>query len=330
MNVLKNKSILFIAPSFHGLQNNILSEMIAMGAEVDYYDERPENTTTTKVLIRLKIKILIHHKIINYYNDVLNKTKHKKYNYVFILNMEAMPSIILEALRKQQNFAKFILFMWDSLELKNISSDILNVFDKAYTFDTYDAQTNNKMNFLPLFYSNEYAQIKKDKIQYDLCFIGTIHGDRYKLLQKIKKEANKLGLSTYYYMYIPSKIIFYVKKLFDKNFRKININEVRFVPMNMKNIVKVMAKSNTIIDLSYKGQQGLSMRTYEVIGAKKKLVTTHKQVINYDIYNSNNMYILDKNHISLKKDFFSNDYCELDKKIYEKYSLRKWVNNIFM
>ena len=327
MHYLEDKNILFIAPSFHGLQNKIFDEMTRLGGNVDYYDERPKNDFFTKVSIRLKLNFLISQKIKNYYKNILKITEQKQYNYIFIINIEAMPEMILKKFKEQQTNAKLVLYMWDSLELKTISKNMLNLFDETFTFDYKDSEQRS-MNFLDLFYTKEYENIAEKEIKYDFCFIGTIHGDRYELLNKIREQVEKEGMKVYYYLFMPSRIMFWMRKLFDKSFKKISYNEVKFHSLGTKNIVEVMNQSRVVIDLSYKNQRGLSMRTFEVLGAKKKLMTTHDRIKKYDFYCSNNIFIINKNLIEIDKDFLYVEYKELDSDIYKKYTLESWVKRI--
>lgn len=328
MSFLNDKKILFIAPSFHNLQQKIMNEMISLGAEVDYFDERPRNDFFTKATIRLKLDIFTKSKINNYYKNIFASTYKKKYDFVFIINLETITFNLLDELRTQQSQAKFILYMWDSLELKSVPTKLLNIFDKTFTFDYKDANDRD-MSFLDLFYCNEYIKIEDSQKLYDLCFIGTIHGDRFEILKEVERQSTALGLRTYYYLYMPSKILFLFRKLFDKKLNGISYHDVQFKSLNANDASKIMNQSRAILDLSYKNQRGLSMRTFEVLATRSKLITTHDRVINYDFFHKNNIFILDKSNIFVDKEFIYSNYTELSPNIYEKYSLKHWLRIIF-
>lgn len=328
MNFLSGKKVLFIAPSFHNLQQNIMDEMISLGADVDYFDERPKNDFFTKATIRLKLDIFTKNKINSYYKNVFTITNKKIYDFVFLINLETITFSLLNELRKQQSDAKFILYMWDSLELKSVSTSLLDIFDQTFTFDYKDA-TERNMNFLDLFYSNEYIKLENSKKLYDLCFIGTIHGDRFQILKEVKKQSEALELKIYYYLYMPSKILFFFRKLFDKKLNGISYQDVRFKSLSASDASKIMNQSRAVLDFSYKNQRGLSMRTFEVLATRSKLITTHKRIVDYDFYHKNNIFILDKENVFIDKDFIYSEYRELRPNIYEKYSLKYWLEIIF-
>lgn len=67
----------------------------------------------------------------------------------------------------------------------------------------------------------------------------------------------------------------------------------------------------------------------EALGAKKKLITTNEDVVSYDFYRPENIYIYIYNgKIDLDNIFFKENYKELSKEIYDKYSLRNWLKEI--
>ena len=86
--------------------------------------------------------------------------------------------------------------------------------DKYFSFDSNDIKIDKKIQFLPLFYIKDYENISKirEDILYDICFIGTVHSDRYKIIKKIEEQAKELNLKTYFYFYSPSKILFFFQK----------------------------------------------------------------------------------------------------------------------
>jgi len=54
----EQRKILFISPAFFGYEKEIRTELLKRGDEVDFFDERPKNTTITKALIRVNPKLI--------------------------------------------------------------------------------------------------------------------------------------------------------------------------------------------------------------------------------------------------------------------------------
>jgi len=328
---LTGKKILYIGVKTFNYEKEIKSALENMGAEVDYYDERPANDFWTKVFLRLKLKRLIQSKIATYYSNILSKSKNIKYDYVFIIKLETIDKKILSQLKNQQNNATFILYLWDSIKNYKGKEKLLHYFDRAYSFDRNDTDTYNTLTFQPLFYIPLYedASNKNVEIKYDMCFLGTGHSDRYKIVKDIEKIAKTMNLSLYSFLYLQSKVIFWIKKLFDSKMKNAQISDFSFTSLNQNELLEKILQSNVIIDIEHQGQVGLTMRTIESLGCKKKLITTNKNIVEYDFYHENNIYIIDRNNIKLNEDFFKVSYIELEQNMYEKYALRSWITNIF-
>ena len=137
------------------------------------------------------------------------------------------------------------------------------------------------------------------------------------------------NINTFFYFYSPSKILFFFQKLFKKDFRNIQWNEVSFKSLNKFDVIDIIKKSKCIIDIQHPNQTGLTMRTIEMLGAKKKLLTTNKEIEKYDFYNKNNIFVFDRNNPKIDVEFFIKDYESIDHITYEKYSINHWIKNIF-
>lgn len=325
---LKGKKVLYISPRFFGYENKIKEELEKLYAIVDFFDDRPANDFITKVFIRLKFKSLISKKIDIYYENIYSFIAKKKYDFVFVISPETLDYKKLTKIKENQKKAQFILYMWDSFENKN-SFNTIELFDNVFSFDIRDVENYN-LNFLPLFYCNDYKkQCKSINYKYELSFIATAHSDRYKIATKIKKILLKKNLKIYYFFYLPSILIYLVRKIFIKKYYYGNLSEFSFTSIPQKEIIDIFKSSKVILDINHPKQYGLTMRTIECIGSQKKLITTNKNIMSYDFYNSNNILVIDRNNINIDLTFFKKGYEELPDSVYRKYSLNSWLKNIF-
>src|SRR4051794_958052 len=149
--ILKGKHVLFFAPSFFGYEREITNKLQSLGAIVDYFDERPSNASLLKAALRLNV-IGMNTAISMYYRSILNKIKNKNYDFVFIVNAEAITPEIIDELRIYFPSAKFILYMWDSMHNKKTVMALVKSFDNIYSFDRIDAEKNSNVKFRPLFF----------------------------------------------------------------------------------------------------------------------------------------------------------------------------------
>lgn len=52
-------------------------------------------------------------------------------------------------------------------------------------------------------------------------------------------------------------------------------------------------------------------------------------IVNYDFYNPNNILVWNEDLKSIPYEFLNSDYEKLSEDIYQKYSLKNWLNKIF-
>ncbi|MGL5050358.1 MAG: hypothetical protein ACRC6E_06930 [Fusobacteriaceae bacterium] len=331
MNLFENKKILFFAPKFFNYETEIKNKLEKLGAIVHFYDERMNPSNLDKVIIRLK-KDLLALRINKYYSRIIEESKGNDYDYVLFISPETVTKELLERFRETQKKAKFILYMWDSIKNKKNARDILDCFDIHFSFDKSDCEVDSRFKFRPLFYLDEYSNLsqKKQNIKYDISFIGTVHSDRYNVIKSIKNIALDNMLKINFFMYFPSKIMYSVKKILDKSYKETDINDFSFEAISKMKVLDIISSSRVIIDIQHPKQVGLTMRTIEMLGMKKKLITTNKDIVNYDFYNPNNIKVIDRDNPILDLGFIKSDYSEIDKNIYGKYSIEKWLKEIFV
>ncbi len=98
--------------------------------------------------------------------------------------------------------------------------------------------------------------------------------------------------------------------------------------MATKDIISILHDTNFVIDVEHPNQQGLTMRTIEMLGLQKKLITTNKSIVDYDFYHPNNICVVDRQNPVVDAGFLQSDYFYIDKTIRNKYSLKSWLLNL--
>ncbi|WP_323594717.1 hypothetical protein [Aliarcobacter butzleri] len=328
---LSGKTVLLLAPKFFGYELEIKKELENLGARVIYFDERPKNDFFTKVFIRLNLKSFISKKIDDYYKNIIQEIKDESIDYLFLVDVETVPLKFIEKTILMNPKLKVLTYFWDSVKNRKKALEYLAYSNKFFSFDLKDAEADIRIEFLPLFYIDDYKNIAniENELVYDISFIGTVHSDRYKIIKKIEEQAKELDLKTYFYFYSPSKILFFFQKLFKKDFKYIKWKDVSFKSLNKSDVINIIEKSKCIIDIQHPKQTGLTMRTIEMFGCKKKLLTTNIEIMKYDFYNTDNILLLDRNNPKINVDFFGKEYKNLTYDIYKKYSINQWLKTIF-
>ena len=318
---LRGKKILFIGIGFYDYESTIIKKLENLGAIVDFYLEQPNYLLSGlygKIINKLKYKKNIIEK---HHNKMLDETNIKKYDIVFVLKGENLTKDFIKTLKLQQEKAIFIMYQWDSINRVSNALEMIPYFDKVYSFDRIDCEKYKKLEFRPLFFRESKDEENLD-CKYDLVFIGWLHADRMDLIKNIEKNCKTKNIKTFFYLYTGIKT--YINFLLKKQSQNLYIK-----PLNCSNVQDLHFNTKVILDLPHPLQNGLTMRTIEAIGANKKLITTNQDIKNYDFYDENNICIIYKENIEIKNGFFEKPYKKIPDDIKNKYSLDKWIEDVF-
>ncbi|AXQ23907.1 lipopolysaccharide biosynthesis protein [Acinetobacter wuhouensis] len=327
---LKGKKVLFFSVQTFNLEKDIVKQLEKHGALVTYFDERPANNNFTKGLIRLR-KNLLEKKINKYYKKILKEIKNERFDFLLVNRGEVVTKFFLEEFIKLQPNCKRIFYTWDSFGNHSNGLEIINYFDTKFTFDLQDAEKYG-IGFRPLYFTDKYREIYENgcKKEIDLLFLGTAHSDRYIISSNIKDWCKNHNLIAYNYYFMQGKLVYFFKKFFDPTFKSFAFKKLSFKSLTSAEIVQFYDKSDVVLDISHPGQSGLTMRTFETLGAGKKLITTNSNIVKYPFYNPNNIYLIDRNNLELDINFFSKKYEPIDLECYERCSIDGWIEDLFL
>jgi hypothetical protein len=331
MNLI-GKSILFLSANFFGYEVAIVKRLLELGAEVDFFNERPSDSILSKGIIRVANQ-LYQNKIKNYYQNILESTKDKNYDFFLLIKGETIPFFFLEKFKEFHPQTVKIFYSYDAVTEYSKFLNLYSYFDKNFTFEPKDAK-QYQLHFRPLFFLNYYKNTNKNiSKKYDLVFIGSAHTDRYLIGEKIKKICFEKNLKTfyyYYYYYAPSKIAFILKKIFDKNLKKFNIKTLSLKKLKHSEIESFYSQSRAVLDINKPFQEGLSMRTFESLASGNKLLTTNQDIKNYPFYDAENILILNRKNLEIDADLFKLNFKEIAPEILKMMSLDSWLECLFI
>ncbi len=323
--------LLLIMPKFFNYPELISEELNRMGYEVDFFDDRPSTNAWIKAAIRIN-KNMIQIYIKKYFNLMMKTVRSKKYDVVFLISGQSLSfsENMIAEIKESQPQAKFVLYQWDSQMNFPYIKNVQKYFDKCYSFDRRDIEENPNIKFLPLFYSGIYEKIGSNNnrhFEYDFFFMGTAHPKKYKFINMMSEQLKTVYPKQFIYFYFPSPIVFFYRKVMNKELRGAKYSEFHYVPLKGKEMNDVYEVSRCVLDSAQDGQLGLTIRVFEALGAKKKLITTNEDIVNYDFYRPENIYLYQGN-MDFDNVFFKEEYQEVDKEVYEKYSLSSWLKEI--
>jgi len=326
------KRLLLIAPLFFGYYKEIIKEAEFAGFQVEYICDAPSNSSLSKALGRINKKF-IRIATEKYFNHtVLLSLKGKQFDNVLVIAgmTFAFSGTMVKKIREMYPCAKFSLYQWDSERNLPYCAEIHPYFDKIFSFDRYDCMHNGFYHFLPLFYTGMYEEIGKNRnteFTYDCSYVGTAHPQKYRDINRIAQACSEVLPNQLIYHYMPSRLKFVYHKLLSPEYKFAKLADFKMKKVSFQKLMDIIQQSKCILDAPQAGQTGLTIRTIECLGARKKLITTNADVKYYDFYRENNILIFN-GEIDKLELFFTEPYSDIPVDIYKKYSLRSWLNTI--
>lgn len=321
---LAGKRVLFFAVRYFGYEQHIIAELRRRGAEVDYLPDRPFNTPMMTAITRYS-RAAVMYFADRYYRRKLTEFGEKQYDLVFVINGQTLSKGLLANLRDRLPRARFLFYIWDSMHNKPKAHQILPFFDECVTFDP-EAALQYGMRLLPLFFAPGFEAIDIEP-EYDLSFIGTAHSDRFRIISTIDRGLTP-DVSRLWYLFLQAPWVFYAQKTINPAFKQASYADFKYKTLPFTIVQDSFFKSRAIIDMEHPNQTGLTMRTFEAIGARKKLITTNSNIKNYDFYNPNNIHVIDRNNPHIPLEFLKTPYITLPPSTYYQYSLSGWIDNV--
>ena len=313
-----NKNILLLGIGFYDYEKAILDTLSKCFANA-YYASLRYQSLVGRILAHICPPLL---KRIE--SDFVTKQiqdSPKDIDYIIIIKGEHLTDKHIALLKQKYPSAKILLYLWDSLVRISNSALLLRSFNNIYTFDRLDA-IKYGLKFRPLFYRKSYPH--NEKCLYDISFIGWMHSERYQLLHLLKKQFQRHGISYKFVLYT-SRYSYFINRYVKGAIKKEDSDFFVFKPISYEDYIKISYASKVILDLAHPLQSGLTMRTIEAIGMKKKILTNNADILNYSSLNSNNYFVFEKPNLFIDYSLFSNKYVETNNSYF---SLESFVNEL--
>ena len=323
---LKNKNILIVSPFFFDYHVRMKEALENRGANVDVVDEQPSHSAVARIMMRKDI--WLYHGVINRYFDKMLTTLKKDYDFILFIKCEAPTVEVLKKFKRRFPFAKRILYLWDSVaNIAHITKKFA-YFNKIYSFDHDDVERYSFLEYAYWGYTKEFDVPSNMKPEYDLAFIGTLHSIRPKVLDEISKQCKEQGLVFYKFVFVPHIFVYLYNKLMNPYFIRVKRNKIHFKSISTQKTIEIYQKSKAVLEIENTYQSGATTRLGEMIGMKKKIVTTY-DCTQHEFYNPTNQLVIDVNNIQINKEFFDTPYEEIDENVRYKYSFEHFIDKVF-
>ena len=98
-------------------------------------------------------------------------------------------------------------------------------------------------------------------------------------------------------------------------------------PLSYEDCLSLSRNAQCVIDLKRKEHDGLSLRFFEALVYKNKIITDNFSVKKYEFYHPNNIYITDFNSFDGLENFLKLPYHNLNHEITDKYNFKYWYRD---
>lgn len=228
------------------------------------------------------------------------KKKIEQYDY-FILPSRKSCKYALKLLKNK----KVIIYYWNLITEKEMSpNEIKQDNVKLCTFDEGDAKKYG-IEYVDTYYFN--LKKSEDTIDNDLFYVGVIRPQRIEKLKMIQRVSDMHKLNYDFHI-----------MAYDNKKERLTYAE----------IVKRVQKSKVIVDLTREGQMGLTLRPLEALQFEKKLITDNKNIVNFEFYDKNNIFILGMDNEEKLYEFVQSPYIQVSNRYREKYYFENWLQRI--
>jgi hypothetical protein len=327
MNKLFGKKILLVVPRFFGYEREIIEELQRHGAQIDWLPDRPFDTPALTALTKIGPQ-LIFPLANRLYEKLLGQFGSAHYDWVLVVNGQTLSSSFLQRLRGDYPSAIFVLYLWDSLANRSHVRHNLSVFDRVLSFDHLDAKKYNLL-LRPLFYGRGFTKTASDGKQplYDISFVGTAHSDRFAVVDRVKAQL-AADVAAFWYLYLQAPWVMHYYRLTKLGMKHARSADFEFKPLTKAEVQSIFSESNCILDIEHPSQVGLTMRTFETLGAQKKIVTTNVSVRDYDFFKAENICVIDRATPNIPADFLQSPFAPIDESTYAKYAIGGWLKEV--
>lgn len=323
---LAGRRVLFAAPRFFGYDNDIVAELERRGATVVRIYDRPFATPFMTAVTKVAPGVIAR-AALSEYRAVL--AAEEAFDLILVINGQTLSSGFLDEVRRHSPQAARILYIWDSLDNRGSIIPNLPRYDRVLGFDRIDTQRHG-FEYRPLFFVPAFDRADKTgrtEPDYDLSFIGTAHSDRAPIVHALDATLGP-DVRRFWYLFLQAPWVRQYYALKSRSFARVPASRFHYQSISKSDIGAVFHRSRAILDIEHPQQRGLTMRTFETIGASKKLVTTNAHVVHEDFYHPDRVLLIDRARPRIDPEFLRSPTPPLDPALRARYSLAGWLDEI--
>ena len=235
-----------------------------------------------------------------------------------IINDAMFNNNILKYISKKNAVASKYVYYTNAVRNSRIKPNNIPKDWRVYTFDISDSKEFD-IEYSPEYYTEHQENIKYD-LKYDVCYVGADKTNvRLKNLLDIKEVLRKNKVQNFFHIF---RVL--------KKYNKYELQETINMFLKYEDIQRIILESKCILELQMEGQSGCTLRTLESMFLNRKLITNNKDIVNYDFYNPNNIFVIEnaddfKDRFNDILKFMRSPYQKLPDMVKNNYKFCKWL-----
>lgn len=233
---------------------------------------------------------------------------------VFMDSCHSLPALKYHIMAKKES-QRYIFYYWNLVSKCPIKPDeVKEMGYEVYSFDEGDCEKYD-LHYNPSFYFESwYEGLNTTPENADVSFVGRDKAGRADMVAEIMKTLRDYNLKTCTYFTAPK----WYKRFSDKRYGKY---------LNFKDMIKQELKCRAVLDVAFEDQKGITLRVFDALCNGRKLITQNKNILNMDIYNPNNVFVLGVDNIKDIGNFIERE-CNFNDKI-SGYEFSRWINRFY-
>lgn len=285
MAALDGQRVLVVGRDYFFYTRSIVQELQdSHGARVTYLPITPEHAVYSAFK---RIPGAAQWWLNRHHRQCIKRLQGERFDTVLFIQAHQLTHELVALYRQAFASARFVLYYWDSLRTHDYRP-YLKYFDEAWSFDREDVRREPRLSFLPLFYCECFGVLRaRTDFKHDLVFIGTaLNLQRYERVEQFRAWARGAGVGFVDYLYVSP--MFYLRQLL----RGRRLRGVHFRTLSAEGLIDLYGASRAVLDLPGNEQTGFTMRTFESLGAGRKLVTTQRELVNEPFFDPHEVFVL--------------------------------------
>ncbi len=300
------KKMLLFMTTFYHYHKDVIAALERQGWEVTWFSDKIDLSSSERLINKVAPGV-INRRFDRYFDGCIESVKGKTYDQMMIIyGASFMKAHHIAKLRETFPGVPLTYYAWDSVVNFPSIKTLFELSDRAYTFDRQDAETYG-VGHLPLFFVKRNRE--ETVCEYDASTVMSFFYEKYHSLKRIYDRLSQDDRKIYMFLRLAGPVYRLKMKLMHRHiFRDLPAEAFSLDPLPKEETLRIFAHSRAIIDCPLPGQNGLTMRTFEVLACNKKLITTNRNIAAYDFYTPDNILIIEDENTPIPDHFFTTPF----------------------